>query len=90
MKYIHFSILDKTLCGAEDESVPEHLVDNRRFCNECIQVMWKEQYRRNVLLRRKVGEEDIKKLKKEVIVEEPKLVPPRPIKSLRHYLRVKV
>ena len=49
MKFIHFTILDKTLCGAENELVPEHLVETRRFCNECIQVMWKEQYRRQIL-----------------------------------------
>ena len=49
MKFIHFTILDKTLCGAENELVPEHLVETRRFCNECIQVMWKEQYKRRIL-----------------------------------------
>jgi hypothetical protein len=49
MKFIHFSILDKTLCGAEEELVPEHLVETRRFCNDCVQVMWKEQYKRRIL-----------------------------------------
>jgi len=48
MKYIHFSILGKTLCGKEDEPVPEHLADSRRFCDDCVQVMWKEQYRRRI------------------------------------------
>jgi len=93
MKYIHFSILGKTLCGKEDEPVPEHLADSRRLCNDCIQVMWKEQYRRSVLLPMQKGM-DIKEVQKEieeveVVVEEPRLVPPRPIKSLRHYMVVK-
>ena len=89
MKYIHFSILGKTLCGKEDEPVPEHLADSRRFCNDCVQVMWKEQYRRDILLRVKVDSKDVKKKKQEVVVEEPRLVPPRPIKSLRQYMKVK-
>ncbi len=89
MKYIHFSILGKTLCGKEDEPVPEHLADSRRFCNDCVQVMWKEQYRGDVLLRVKVDSKDVKKKKQEVVVEEPRLVPPRPIKSLRQYMKVK-
>ena len=93
MKYICFSILGKTLCGKEDEPVPEHLADSRRFCNDCVQVMWKEQYRRSVLLPMQKGIE-AKKVQKEieeteVIVEEPRLVPPRPIKSLRQYMKVK-
>ena len=93
MKYIHFSILGKTLCGKEDETVPEHLADSRRFCNECVQVMWKEQYRRSVLLPLQQGI-DIKKVQKEiketeVVVEEPRLVTPRRIKPLRHYMKVK-
>ena len=93
MKYIHFSILGKTLCGKEDEPVPEHLADSRRFCNDCVQVMWKEQYRRSVLLplQKRI---DIKEVQKEVeetevVIEEPRLVPPRPIKSLRYYMKVK-
>tara|TARA_R100001509_G_scaffold98466_1_gene57467 strand:+ start:596 stop:898 length:303 start_codon:yes stop_codon:yes gene_type:complete len=100
MKYIHFSILQtsytgkvlrKTLCGKEDEPVPEHLADSRRFCDDCVQVMWKEQYRRSVLLPLQKGI-DIKKVQKEteVVVEEPRLVAPRRIKSLRQYMKVKV
>ena len=49
MKYIHFSVLGKTLCGEEDEPVPEHLADSRRFCDDCVQVMWEEQYKRRIL-----------------------------------------
>ena len=93
MKYICFSILGKTLCGKEDEPVPEHLADSRRFCNDCVQVMWKEQYRRSVLLPLEKGI-DIKEVQREkeeveVSVEEPRLVAPRRIKSLRHYMKVK-
>ncbi len=93
MKYICFSILGKTLCGKEDEPVPEHLADSRRFCNECVQVMWREQYRRSVLLPLQRGI-DIKQVQKEikvteVVAEEPRLVVPRRIKSLRQYMKVK-
>jgi len=87
MKYIHFTIADKVLCGAEEEPVPEHLADTRRLCNDCIDVIWKEQYRRNVLLRLKIDSKEVEKKKQEVVVEEPQLVPPRPIKNLRHYMR---
>ena len=89
MKYIHFSILGKTLCGKEDEPVPEHLADSRRFCNDCVQVMWKEQYRRDVLLRVKVERKIVEEKREEVVVEQPRLTPPRPIKPLRHYMKVK-
>lgn len=89
MKYIHFSILGKTLCGKEDEPVPEHLANSRRFCIDCVQVMWKEQYRRDVLLRVKVERKDVEEKKEEVVVEQPRLIPPRPIKPLRHYMKVK-
>ena len=88
MKYIHFSILGKTLCGKEDEPVPEHLADSRRFCNDCVQVMWKEQYRRDVLLRVKVERKIVEEKREEVVVEQPRLIPPRPIKPLRHYMKV--
>ena len=89
MKYICFSILGKTLCGKEDEPVPEHLADSRRFCNDCVQVMWKEQYRRDVLLRVKVERKIVEEKREEVVVEQPRLTPPRPIKPLRHYMKVK-
>ena len=48
MKYIHFNILDRVLCGAEAEPVPEKLANTRRLCNDCIQVIWKEQYSRSL------------------------------------------
>tara|TARA_Y100000004_G_scaffold109195_1_gene122452 strand:+ start:162 stop:452 length:291 start_codon:yes stop_codon:yes gene_type:complete len=94
---IHFQILDKTLCGAEYQEPSEEQAKNGRLCHDCIQVMWKEEYRRNTMLPyiKKHGvsvkekDELAEKLKKkiEVVVEEPRLVPPRRIKSLRHYMR---
>ncbi len=94
MKYICFTILDRTLCGKENEPVPKHLADSRRFCNDCVQVMWREQYRRSVSLPLQKGI-DIKKVQEEmketeVTVEEPRFVAPRRIKSLRHYMKVKI
>ena len=80
MKYIHFSILGKTLCGKEDEPVPEHLADSRRFCDDCVQVMWKEQYRRRVLSGISIPKQE----KVKEFVSTPKI-----IKPLRHYLKVK-
>ena len=51
---IHFRILDETLCGAEYTEPSAKAAKNGRLCDDCIQVMWKEQYRRNTLLRVKV------------------------------------
>jgi hypothetical protein len=90
MKYICFSILEKTLCGKEDEPVPEHLADSRRFCNDCVQVMWREQYRRRI----KSGVSTFSKTttivesKTETKVESKQIL--RPIKTLRHYMKVKI
>ena len=55
--------------------------------------MWKEQYRRSVLLPLQKGI-DVKEVQKEieeveVVVEQPRLSPPRAIKSLRQYMVVK-
>jgi|TARA_R100000734_G_C3267198_1_gene64126 hypothetical protein len=96
---IHFQILDKTLCGAEYQEPSEEQAKNGKLCHDCIQVMWKEEYRRNTLLPyiKKHGvsvkekDELAEKLKKKqgVVVEQPKLSPPRPIKSLRQYMKVK-
>ena len=87
---IHFRILDKTLCGAAYKEPSEKAAKDGRLCNDCIQVMWKEQYRRDVLLRVKVERKDVEEKREEVVVEQPRLTPPRPIKSLRHYMRVKI
>jgi hypothetical protein len=89
MKYICFSILGKTLCGKEDEPVPEHLADSRRLCNDCIQVMWREQYRRDITVRQEVPKVDIKKSTKRK-VESPLEHKPKPTKTLRYYLTVKI
>ncbi len=89
MKYICFSILGKTLCGKEDEPVPEHLADSRRLCNDCIQVMWREQYRRDITVRQEVSKVDIKKSTKRK-VESPLEHKPKLTKTLRYYLKVKI
>ena len=54
---IHFRILDDTLCGAEYKEPSRRAAKNGRLCNECINVIWREQYRRNTLLTyvKKVG-----------------------------------
>jgi len=47
---IHFRILDETLCGAPYTEPSAKAAKDGRLCNDCIQVMWKEQYRRNTLM----------------------------------------
>ena len=47
---IHFRILDETLCGAEYTEPSAKAAKNGRLCHDCIQVMWKEEYRRNTLM----------------------------------------
>jgi len=90
MKYICFSILEKTLCGKEDEPVPEHLADSRRFCNDCVQVMWREQYRRRIKSGVSVFSKttSVVESKTETKVEGKQLL--RPIKTLRQYMKVKI
>jgi len=46
---IHFRILDKTLCGADYKEPSKKVAKDGRLCDDCIQVMWREQYRRNTL-----------------------------------------
>jgi hypothetical protein len=46
--------LDETLCGAEYTEPSAKAAKNGRLCDDCIQVMWKEQYRRNTALKVKV------------------------------------
>ena len=53
---IHFRILDETLCGAEYTEPSAKAAKNGRLCEDCIKVMWQEQYRRNTLLKVKVNE----------------------------------
>ena len=47
---IHFRILDETLCGAPYTEPSRKAAKNGRLCHDCIQVMWKEEYRRNTLM----------------------------------------
>ena len=61
---IHFRKQDETLCGAEYTEPSAKAAKNGRLCDDCIQVMWKEQYRRNTLLKVKV------KVNEEVNVRE--------------------
>ena len=58
---IHFRILDETLCGAPYTEPSAKAAKDGMLCNDCIQVMWREQYRRNIALKVKVkvNEEDI-------------------------------
>jgi len=58
---IHFRILDETLCGAPYTEPSAKAAKDGRLCNDCIQVMWKEQYRRNTVLKVKVkvNEDDV-------------------------------
>ena len=51
---IHFRILDETLCGAPYTEPSAKAAKDGRLCNDCIQVMWREQYRRNIALKVKV------------------------------------
>jgi len=61
---IHFRILDETLCGAEYTEPSAKVAKDGRLCEDCIKVMWQEQYRRNTLLKVKV------KVNEEVNVRE--------------------
>ena len=60
---ICFTILGKTLCGRPYKEPSKKAAKNGMLCNDCIQVIWKEQYRRNTLLKVKVkvNEDDIMK-----------------------------
>ena len=58
---ICFTILGKTLCGRPYKEPSKKAAKDGMLCNDCIQVMWKEQYRRNALLKVKVkvNEDDV-------------------------------
>lgn len=47
---IHFRIGSATLCGAEYTEPSKKAAKDGRLCDDCIQVMWKEQYRRKTLM----------------------------------------
>ena len=61
---ICFTILGNTLCGRPYKEPNKKAAKDGMLCNDCIQVMWKEQYRRNTLLKVKV------KVNEEVNVRE--------------------
>ena len=59
---ICFTILGKTLCGRPYKEPSKKAAKDGKLCNDCIQVMWKEQYRRNTLvpLTKNIDRSDIK------------------------------
>lgn len=84
---IHFRIGSATLCGAEYTEPSKKAAKDGRLCNDCIQVMWYEQYRRNTLLPY-TKNIDISKMKTEATDAESELVAPEPVKKSRGlYLR---
>tara|TARA_R100001509_G_scaffold153527_1_gene114491 strand:+ start:5838 stop:6113 length:276 start_codon:yes stop_codon:yes gene_type:complete len=66
---IHFRIGDATLCGAKYTEPSKKAAKDGRLCNDCIQVMWKEQYRRNTLIPM-TKNIDMSKVKRETHVED--------------------
>ena len=50
--------MGKTLCGRPYKEPSKKAAKDGKLCNDCIQVMWKEQYRRNTLLKVKVKENE--------------------------------
>jgi|TARA_R110002051_G_scaffold183197_2_gene252781 hypothetical protein len=60
---IHFCIGSATLCGAEYTEPSKKAAKDGRLCNNCIDVMWREQYRRNTLLpySKNIDKSDIKR-----------------------------
>ena len=66
---ICFTILGKTLCGKPYKEPSKKAAKDGRLCNECIQVMWKEQYRRNTLIPM-TKNIDISKVKREAHAED--------------------
>ena len=47
---ICFTILEETLCGKPYKEPSKKAAKDGRLCDDCVQVMWKEQYRRNTLM----------------------------------------
>ena len=47
---ICFTILGKTLCGRPYKEPSKKAAKDGRLCDDCVQVMWQEQYRRNTLM----------------------------------------
>ena len=51
MIHLSYTRQHPTLCGAEID--PGADVENGKLCDDCIAVAWKEQYRRNHLVKHK-------------------------------------
>jgi len=66
---IHFRIGGVTLCGAKYTEPSKKAAKDGRLCNECIQVMWQEQYRRNTLVPM-AKNIDMSKVKRDAHVED--------------------
>jgi hypothetical protein len=89
---IHFCISSATLCGADYKEPSKKAAKDGRLCNDCIQVMWKEQYRRNTLLPY-TKNIDMSKMKTETTDAESESVAHAPVKKtgglyLRDYLTI--
>ena len=89
---IHFRIGSATLCGAEYTEPSKKAAKDGRLCNDCVQVMWKEQYRRNTL-QSYTKSIDMSKMKTETTDSKSEPVAPAPVKKtgglyLRDYLTI--
>ena len=70
---ICFTILGKTLCGRPYKEPSKKAAKDGKLCNDCIQVMWKEQYRSTTLvpLTKNIDRSEIKR--EEAPVEDDSL-----------------
>ena len=89
---IHFRIGSATLCGAEYTEPSKKAAKDGRLCNDCVQVMWEEQYRRNTL-QSYTKNIDMSKMKTETTDSKSEPVAPAPVKKsdglyLRDYLTI--
>ena len=89
---IHFRIGSATLCGAEYTEPSKKAAKDGRLCNDCVQVMWEEQYRRNTL-QSCTKNIDMSKMKTETTDSKSEPVVPAPVKKtgglyLRDYLTI--
>ena len=89
---ICFTILDETLCGKPYKEPSKKAAKDGRLCNDCVQVMWEEQYRRNTL-QSYTKSIDMSKMKTETTDSKSEPVAPAPVKKtgglyLRDYLTI--
>ena len=89
---IHFRIRDDTLCGKSYKEPSKKAAKDGRLCDDCVQVMWQEQYRRNTLqsYTKKI---DKSKIKTETTDTKPesndsRLVSSQHVLPLRSYLEL--